>query len=1277
MTKAVINSFTDAMNKDIDKALMSNKAYLDAQNFRMVTTKGKSTGALETIKGNKLINVNTIVAGQFIIGSCEVRDTLVLFTTNNTSTTPNGGRSMIYSMKVNLETEVGTTPVVLYDDQNNNNSGYLNFSVAHPIKTIGKYETPNIQKVYWTDGYNNLRYVDIAKKLTITGLPYTTDDYMSVLKFEFLPEFASSKPVLVDIVSGSLRSGMVQYAYQLYRLNGAETAISPVSDLIHIVSDNDFATTTLNYKGDSESKETGKGCKLLINNSNGGYNRIRLIRVHYPTLNSIPTISICNESEISTAAGSVYITDTGNVLGDLTIDEFNIASTELFKCQDIASKDNRLFAANITKSEFTIGNTWDARAVRFRSLDNTAYVFDTPYSATGQVVINNTLSNWISSYDLDHNGINGFNDPDNDDNANYQFKYQANGSTVGAEGLNVKIDFETEAVLLDNSNSYTTFSTTSTASSYTNFASPWRDGSLSWQRDEVYRLFVVWQNAIGQTSEPQWIIDLRMPSLHDADFTNSSSANVQPSILGDLVTLSNEVYISVLRPRIYFKSKPTGAVSCQIYRVKRDRSDRSVITQGLVVPTKANGGRLYPDQADVVIPSSDSINLIKLVSPEINITRNVSKRNNDYIEFATYFATGLLTNDSVGPLGAYHRRIDKLVENTRVPYTGNVKSNITEILSVSPATEDSATSGVTIDSKSYCNFNQDGSHTYSKGCSGMLISYSNNNWFGEGNPFVIVNYRSNIANSQYGGSTYEDRSINVSIPCSDVITNINTWYSIKGGDTFINYFDVSTLLVDLSRTQLSSSVSETVFVPLESSINCDLRHDTSNAHASYAISVAVMRQEYLGTHQVVFDTNPGTLTMTYEQDKDLYLYNTVYSQETMVQNAIAFGIDTVLETEFDTMIKVSAIKTNGEMSDSWSKFGINDFLEVDSTYGPINALHLFNNSLYYWQDRAVGIASVNERSLINDKSSAQLVLGTGGVLDRYDYISQRVGCKDKFTVVSSIVGVYWFDRLSKSLYKHGNNLSNLTKTKYIQSYMTTTLDNEYVAIAHSDTSNDEILFTFFKENETNGFTISFNEPIDAFVSFYGFVPTIYIPYQHHYLTTTNSYYSDSDVNRNYLFLHDSNLGDRCYFYALADGQATKYVDSTLELLFNSEYEYVKVFDSIFYTSNAFSNQAEIYSNTFKTVQCYNDFQNTGEVDLIHKRNIERREREWTFNVPRNIVNSSVSNNPNIFLDVDKTQLFKERMRDRYLIVYLTYHNDGSYDRFIVSNIGLKYRASIR
>src|SRR5574343_1963168 len=135
-TKSAIHTFKKGMVKDLVFSLLSNEAYLNSTNFRIVTSIGESTGASENIERNQPINLNIndiCPDGHYIVGSCLVRDVLVLFTTNNTSDTPNGGNSRIIIAEFDEATETLGTVTVLYDDSLNAGAGYLNFSTAHII----------------------------------------------------------------------------------------------------------------------------------------------------------------------------------------------------------------------------------------------------------------------------------------------------------------------------------------------------------------------------------------------------------------------------------------------------------------------------------------------------------------------------------------------------------------------------------------------------------------------------------------------------------------------------------------------------------------------------------------------------------------------------------------------------------------------------------------------------------------------------------------------------------------------------------------------------------------------------------------------------------------------------------------------------------------------------------------------------------------------------------------------------------------------------------------
>ena len=142
--KQSVNTFVKGMDKDIDISLISKQSYIDAHNFRLVTSTGNTSMSLESVDGNLI--TQSIPTGFFINGYCCVRNTLVLFIVEPSSDTT----SRILTCQIN-DHSIGSFTTV-YDDHNNLDGSRLNFNINYPIQAIGRYETNLIQKVYFCDG---------------------------------------------------------------------------------------------------------------------------------------------------------------------------------------------------------------------------------------------------------------------------------------------------------------------------------------------------------------------------------------------------------------------------------------------------------------------------------------------------------------------------------------------------------------------------------------------------------------------------------------------------------------------------------------------------------------------------------------------------------------------------------------------------------------------------------------------------------------------------------------------------------------------------------------------------------------------------------------------------------------------------------------------------------------------------------------------------------------------------------------------------------------------
>ena len=246
----------------------------------------------------------------------------------------------------------------------------------------------------------------------------------------------------------------------------------------------------------------------------------------------------------------------------------------------------------------------------------------------------------------------------------------------------------------------------------------------------------------------------------------------------------------------------------------------------------------------------------------------------------------------------------------------------------------------------------------------------------------------------------------------------------------------------------------------------------------------------------------------YTQDKNSYMYNPAYNA---TPDIVSWTTPEQLESKqdyFDTRIHFSNVKTNNEDIDSWLQFAPSNYRDVDSRYGEITDLKLFKDRLIFWQENATGVLAVNERVVLNDQNDTQVVLGTGGVLERYDYITTIYGQKkNQHARVVTNDSLYWWDGNNKEILVHQQKFDStpLSTIKYIKNYINEKDESDTPFISY-DNKYKEVLF-----NVVNNQSLVYNEQIQAFTGIYTFNPLYdFILNGDLYLTDDSTVYKYND-----------------------------------------------------------------------------------------------------------------------------------------------------------------------
>jgi hypothetical protein len=141
----------------------------------------------------------------------------------------------------------------------------LGFNLALDVKAYGRYETDNIEKIYFFVDGGSLKVLNI--KVGQSVLNALNPDLLNVLPLNRLPNIE-----LMSYGTGNLPSGVRHYCIQYYNTYLTETEISPLSHPI-ILSGTVDSGSTLRLKGGKIDTNTGLSTKIRISQLDDRYSK--------------------------------------------------------------------------------------------------------------------------------------------------------------------------------------------------------------------------------------------------------------------------------------------------------------------------------------------------------------------------------------------------------------------------------------------------------------------------------------------------------------------------------------------------------------------------------------------------------------------------------------------------------------------------------------------------------------------------------------------------------------------------------------------------------------------------------------------------------------------------------------------------------------------------------------------------------------------------------------------------------------------------------------------
>lgn len=465
-------------------------------------------------------------------------------------------------------------------------------------------------------------------------------------------------------------------------------------------------------------------------------------------------------------------------------------------------------------------------------------------------------------------------------------------------------------------------------------------------------------------------------------------------------------------------------------------------------------------------------------------------------------------------------------------------------------------------------------------------------------------YNDNVQN-RFGGQTEEAFENNVWLPCGDPISLVGTNNKVKEsviikweeGDTYFQRYDhIKTYPFTLED---QNAVTDIVSFMCETRVNLDGRYDRNRGQTSnFAIT----------------PENFNLMNDVYSQQNNFFNYRTINPNKLNLDN-------------FHNSITWTKTKTVGELVDTWTNITLASTLDLDGDKGKIRALKRLNNSIIAMQDTGISQILYNENTQISTTEGVPVEIANSGKVQGKRYISDKIGCTNKWSICETPNGIYFVDDITKGIYLFNGQLNNISDKLGFHSWIKATSKDINIwnpinfnsFVTYYDKTNSEVLFI------SKDSCLGYSELLNQFTSFYNYENTPYF---------SNLLGKGIWIKDNKLWLH--NEGDYNMFFGV-------YQPFYTTVIANPDMPVDKIFNNLEFRSDSWDENGNLLNTTFDTLTVWNEYQQgTSTLNNILGRpsDLKKKFRIWRANIPRDKVNG------------------RDRMRNPWLYIKLSMEEEN-------------------
>lgn len=292
-----------------------------------------------------------------IIGVQKIEDKIVVFSIYSTETINFSciwvlyeGKELIPNYEIGFyEIAEDSNSLTLWNNELRANLlyiGNLNFNFDYPIKSIAYKENDESQKVYWVDGLNPCRCININKVYKYGELESNYTIANSQFDFnKIIDSLEDEITVTKTLGVGSFTAGVIQYCYTYFNKYENETPIINYSSLNYISTS----------QGIANDKTVTCSFNINIKNINPNYEYLRLYALERTSLNGTIKCRLVKEVTLDKPLNNrpqknyITISDTGTIGESYDFTKLLFLNNGNIIANTIYEKDNTLFLGNYKK----------------------------------------------------------------------------------------------------------------------------------------------------------------------------------------------------------------------------------------------------------------------------------------------------------------------------------------------------------------------------------------------------------------------------------------------------------------------------------------------------------------------------------------------------------------------------------------------------------------------------------------------------------------------------------------------------------------------------------------------------------------------------------------------------------------------------------------------------------------------------------------------------------------------------------------------------------------